>query len=141
MYFEFDSVGEYWFWEYDIIVTSSDMDSYSLNASYECTGGQALSNCTVSENFSNNGVSYRVTNVTFTSSGSDYDFTARIYHENYGYVDIVASDLVYCDDGGFSNGSIVVTDSTSSEVLSLTYSGCDNSVVVVYEGNSYNVDQ
>lgn len=97
--------------------------------------------CTVSENFSSNGVSYRVTNVSFTSTGNEYDFTARIYHEDYGYVEIVATDLVLCDDGGFSSGSIVVTDSTSDEVLSLTYSGCDDPVVVVYQGSSYNVDQ
>lgn len=141
MYWEFDSDAEYWLWEYDVDITSNYMESYSLNASYECSGGQMLENCTVSENFSNNGVSYRVTNVSFTSTGGQYDFTARIYHENYGYVDIVATDLVLCDDGGFSTGSIVVTDSTSSQVLSLNYSGCDDPVVVTYQGNTYNVDQ
>lgn len=141
MYWEFDSDAEYWLWEYDIDITSNYMESYSLNASYECTGGQMLENCTVSENFSNNGVSYRVTNVSYSSTGSQYDFTARIYHESYGYVDIEATGLVLCDDGGFSSGSIVVTDSTSNEVLSLTYSGCSDPVVVEYQGSTYNVDQ
>lgn len=141
MYLEFNYETNYWLWEYNIDVTSSDSGSYSLNASYECTGSTDFSNCTVSENFSEGGVSYRTTNVTFTGTGSDYDFSARIYHEDYGYVDIEATGLVLCDDGGFSSGNIVVTDSSSTEVLSLTYSGCEDQVFVEYGASNYYVDQ
>ena len=65
----------------------------------------------------------------------------KIYHEDYGYVEIVATDLVLCDNGGFSSGSIVVTDSSSTDILTLTYSGCDDPVVVTYNGTTFNVNQ
>lgn len=141
MYYKYDNAGDYWLWEYDLSVSSNYMGSYTLNSSYECIGGLGTGSCTVSENFSDNGVSYRVTDVSFSSTGSDFDFTAKIYHEDYGYVEIVATDLVLCDDGGFSTGSIVVTDSTSTEVLSLNYSGCNDPVVVTYNGTTFDIDQ
>lgn len=141
MYYEYDNSGNHWLWEYDLTVSTNYMGSYTLTSSYECSGDLGLGSCTVSENFSDNGVSYRVTDVSFSSSGSDFDFTAKVYHEDYGYVEIVATDLVLCDNGGFSSGSIVVTDSSSADVLSLTYSGCDAPVVVTYNGTTFNVNQ
>ena len=141
MYYEYDNNGNYWLWEYDLTVSTNYMGSYTLTSSYECSGDLGLGSCTVSENFSDDGVSYRVTDVSFSSSGSDFDFTAKIYHEDYGYVEIVATDLVLCDNGGFSSGSIVVTDSSSTDVLTLTYSGCDAPVVVTYNGTTFNMNQ
>lgn len=141
MYYEYDSNTSYWLWEYDLTVSTNYMGSYTLTSSYECTGDLGLGSCTVSENFSSGGVSYRVTDVSFSSTGSDYDFSAKIYHEDYGYVEVVASDLVLCDNGGFSSGSITVTDSSSTDVLTLSYSGCDDPVVVTYNGTTFNVNQ
>ena len=138
----------YWYWDYDLTVTSSfngETDQYSMRGTFECTGDDdsfwSYTDCTYSETYSEGGVTYRVSNLTFTSTGNSYSFTARVYHSEYGYVEVVATNLVYCVGGGFESGTITISDSDSAEVLSITYSGCDDPAVITYQGTTYLVDQ
>ncbi|MCH8532590.1 MAG: hypothetical protein LAT65_17195 [Saccharospirillum sp.] len=138
----------YWYWDYDLTVTSSfngETDQYSMRGTFECTGDDdslwSYTDCTYSETYSEGGVTYRVSNLTFTSTGNSYSFTARVYHSEYGYVEVVATNLVYCVGGGFESGTITISDSDSAEVLSITYSGCDDPAVIAYQGTTYLVDQ
>lgn len=137
----------YWFWDYDLTVSSSyngDSNQYTMRGTFECTGDDdywTYTDCTYSETYTEGGVTYRVSNLTFTSTGNSYSFTARVYHSDYGYVEVVATDLVYCVGGGFESGTITISDSESSDVLTITYSGCDDPAVVTYQGTTYMVDQ
>jgi hypothetical protein len=146
--FSYEFAPGYWLWDYNLTVTSNydgETDQYTIKGTNECRGdGDTwdFADCTYSESYSEGGVSYRVSDVTFTSTGSSYDFTARVYHSDYGYVDVVATDLVYdCAGGGFSSGTITVSDSESNDVLSISYNGCDDPAVVTYQGATFNVSQ
>lgn len=137
----------FWLWDYNLTISYSyngESDQYTMKGTMECTGdGETwtYTDCSYSETYSEDGVTYRVSNLTFSSTGSSYSFTARIYHSDYGYVEVVATDLIYCVGGGFSNGTITVSDSESSDVLSISYSGCDAPAVITYQGTTYMVDQ
>ncbi|WP_411746828.1 hypothetical protein [Reinekea sp.] len=97
-------------------------DSYSVTGTYAC---DAELNCSYNNDFSYGGVSYRVADVSVTgNSSTGYNVSAKIYHETYGYVEIIGSNLVQCNDGGFSSGSITVRDSSSTDVLLVTYDSC-----------------
>ncbi|NWO04425.1 MAG: hypothetical protein HLX50_01575 [Alteromonadaceae bacterium] len=54
-----------------------------------------------------------------------------------GYVDYQASNLTLCENGyGFSTGSIRITDSTGSNVVTVNFSGC-STYTVTYQGVGY----
>lgn len=82
-----------------------------------------------------NGETYRVENVSVTDSGSGYSVSARVYDGDFGYVDYVASNLVLCGapDYGFQSGSIVITDSSNTEIVTVVFSDC-SSYTVAYNG-------
>ena len=137
----------FWLWDYNLTITynyNGETDQYTMKGTMECTGDGntwTYTDCSYSETYSEGGVTYRVSNLTFTSTGNSYSFTARVYHSEYGYVEVVATNLVYCVGGGFESGTITISDSDSAEVLSITYSGCDDPAVITYQGTTYLVDQ
>ncbi|AJQ94023.1 hypothetical protein [Gynuella sunshinyii] len=110
----------------------------SLNMTFSCDSN---SNCTSYNDFSEDGVTYRVSDASvYGDSSSGWNVSARVYHENYGYINIQASNLIMCNSGGFSSGSISVTDSTNTEVISIVFDSC-SSMTVSYNGNSETVSQ
>ena len=114
-------------YEYDITV-SYGSESYKITAIYEC---DAEFNCSYSDEFSYSGTSYRVSNFSVSGSASSgYDVEAKVYHEDYGYITIEGTDLISCSEGGFSSGTIVVTDSTSANVLTITFVSCTEMTIV-----------
>lgn len=122
-------------YEYDITV-SYGSETYTLTATYEC---DAEYNCTYSDEFTYSGKSYRVSNFSVSGNASSgYDVEAKVYHEDYGYITIVGTDLVSCSGGGFSSGTIVVTDSTNADVLTITYVNC-TAMTIVYNNISSTV--
>lgn len=121
---------------YDITVTYGS-ESYTVTGTYACDSSY---NCTYEDNFTQGGVSYKISNVSVSNNGSSYDVSVRVYHEDYGYVDIVGDDLVACDSGGFQSGTITVTDSSSTDVLSINFVSCTE-MTVTYNGSSQTVSQ
>lgn len=112
---------------YDI-TTTYDGETFTISGTYAC---DANFNCTYETEFSADGVDYRISNVSTSYSVGDdsWDVSARIYHEELGYVEITGSDLVECENGGFSSGTISVTDDTNSTVMTITYVSCTEMTV------------
>ncbi|WP_189607976.1 hypothetical protein [Saccharospirillum salsuginis] len=121
---------------YDLTVTYGS-ESYTVTGTYSCDSNY---NCTYEDNFTQNGVSYKISNVSVTNNGSSFDVSVRVYHEDYGYVDVVGDDLVACDNGGFQSGTITVSDSTSTDVLTVSFVSCTE-MTVTFNGSSQTVAQ
>ncbi len=124
-------------YEYDLTVTYGS-DSYVITGTYSCDSNY---NCSYEDNFSQGGTSYKISNVEVSGNNtSGYDVSVRVYHEDYGYIDIEGEDLIACSSGGFSSGTITVTDSSSSAVLTVTYVSCSE-MTVTYNGVSETLAQ
>ncbi len=113
----------------DLTVTLDGQASQTVNGTITCTNYG--STCTSTEDFVGaDGADIRVENVDVSGNGTTgYNVNARVYHENYGYVDIVATGITFCSNGNIQSGTIRVTDSTSAEVLLVTFSNCDEFTV------------
>jgi hypothetical protein len=111
---------------------------YSATQDCAYNSSSQQTSCTISDNFTGvDGRSYRVENF----EGDEYDLSARIYDQDYGYFDIEASSLGYaCDNGNFSFGSITIEDSSGNEVISVTFPNC-NDCVVTYGGTANTYSQ
>jgi len=124
-------------YQYDLTTTYGS-ETYTVTATYEC---DAQFNCSYSDDFSYSGVSYKVSDVSVSGNSTfGFDVSAKVYHEDYGYIIIEAVDLISCADGGFSSGSIAVTDSTNNEVLSIVFVSCSE-MTVTYNGVASTVAQ
>lgn len=137
MVWEYYSNGSSWY-EYDFTY-SYNGQTYTITSTASC---DASYNCTFEENFSSEGVEYRVTDVSvsYSSGSGTYDVAATVYHENFGYIEIVGEDLAICSDGNFSSGTITVTDSTNSTVLTVVYNSC-TSMTITYNSVAETVSQ
>jgi len=113
----------------------SDGETYVEKGSLSCTG-EYLDNCSYSSEFTGtNGKRYRVTNVSVSGDEfSGYQLSARVYDQELGYVDFNGSGLMLCSGGGFSAGTIDISDSTGS-VATLTFSGCAE-YTVTFKGSA-----
>jgi hypothetical protein len=124
-------------YEYDLTTTYGG-ESTTLTATYSC---DAEYNCSYEDSFVSGGTSYKISNASVSgNSSSGYNVTVRVTNENYGYVDIEATGLVPCSGGGFSSGSIDVTDSSGSSVLEVTFVSCSE-MTVTFEGVAETVSQ
>lgn len=120
--------------EYDYTVTGNG-ETYNFSGTCNQNG------CTNSY-VGANGQTYYTQNVSVSgSAGSGYDVSARVYDGDAGYVDYTATGLVMCTapDYGFSAGTISITDSSGTEVVSVTFSSC-SSYTVMYQGTAYTVN-
>ncbi len=107
--------------EFNLTITTND-ETYTMSGTWTCSD---MLDCTFDEEFSVEGVDYQVSNVEVSgNTSSGFNISGRINHSDLGYVDFVATGLVQCTDGGFESGNIVITDSTSSEVVSITFVSC-----------------
>jgi len=139
-----DGTAEYTFSEdgsftysYDM-TTTYDGETFTLSGTMTCDSSL---DCTYEEDFSTNGVNYRVSNVSVSgNSSSGFDVTARVYHEELGYVDIEGDNLITCDSSGFSSGTITVTDSSSAVVITISFVSCTE-MTVTFNGSSETVAQ
>ncbi|SDW34123.1 hypothetical protein [Marinobacter mobilis] len=117
-------------------------ESQNSAGSISCSGDM-LDNCTYTTDFTgSDGERYRVTNVTVSGDNNlGFTVSARVYHQELGYVDFQGTDLIICTDGtGFSTGTITVTDA-SGVVATATFSGCGADYTVTYDGVGYPVPQ
>ena len=122
---------------YDL-TTTYGTETYHISATYEC---DAEFNCSYSDEFSFDGVSYRVGDISVSGSSSlGFNVSAKVYHEDYGYITIEATDLISCSSGGFSSGRIVVEDSTNSDVLEVDFVSCSQ-MTVTFNGVATTVEQ
>lgn len=136
MYWEYNS-DESEYYEYDITI-SYDGETYTLNTSMSC---DEWGDCTYQENFSYSGTDYRVADVEVYYSYYGYDIDATVFHEDMGYITIEAEDLVACEDSGyFESGTIGITDSTNTEIMTVTFDSC-TSMTVTFDSVGYTVSQ
>lgn len=69
--------------------------------------------CDFSDDYSVGGVEYRLEDVQVTEVSSGvYDVSFRVYHEDHGYVDVVADDITFDDaTGNICSGTVTISDS------------------------------
>ncbi|MBX2808119.1 MAG: hypothetical protein KTR20_05750 [Cellvibrionaceae bacterium] len=119
---------------FDLVITEDGFGPMDVSGVYSCTNYRT--SCTYTEYFTEGGVRYGVENLSV--SGSDdagYTMSARVYHEEFGYTDIVATAIIFCPNGNIQSGSIAVTDSSQTVVLNIVFSNCDE-YTLSYEGVS-----
>lgn len=88
--------------------------------------------CEASEDFTAaDGTEFRIENAeySYNSTLGSYDLSATVYHEDYGNVDISATNMNFCivDDEEIypESGTIEITDVTESVVMTLDFTGCN----------------
>lgn len=149
-YIYFEQGEDYHFTTYEIYLTYDLEDdfllfqSYYTNHTFRCSGpiyDYELSDCYYSHLFSVGGINYQVSELEFYSTGNSYSFTAKVYHEVYGYVTIDAKDLVYCDNGSFMTGTVSVFDGSGTGEMSIYYSSCEGPVSITYNGTTIEIAQ
>ena len=93
--------------------------------------------CEFSESFSQNGVSYKIEDQSVTGNNTQgYNISFEIYDSRYGYIDVVATGITIDEEtGNICTGTITIEDSTSEDVMTITFPDCD-SFVVTFEGNA-----
>ncbi|EAR07377.1 hypothetical protein [Reinekea blandensis] len=124
-------------YEYDL-TTTADGQTWTIQGTLQC---DASFNCSYTEDFSADGVDYRLANVEISGGfGSGYNASFRIYHEELGYIDVAGENLVLCDNGNFQSGTISVTDSTNSDALLIAFVSCSQ-MTVTFNGNAETVSQ
>lgn len=117
---------------YDITVTGNGVNYHLVCNQNGCTNDYV----------GTNGETYRTSDVSVSGDNSNgYNVNARVYSGDLGYVDYEATNLVMCGapDYGFQSGTITITDSTGSSVVSVSFSDC-SSYTVFYEGDSFTVN-
>ena len=124
---------------YEFDLTYSDgINDHELDGAMECTA----SGCTYFEDFSSDGVDYRVSDVSVSGDNlSGYDIVATIYVGDLGYVTITAENIVICDNGNIESGTVYVTDSTDAVVLQIDFPGDCATMTVTYNGVASTVTQ
>lgn len=124
-------------YEYDLTTTYAG-ETTTITGTYSCN---AEGSCSYEDNFVEGGTSYSVSNVLVSGNNSSgFSVSARVSHEDYGYIDIQGTGLVLCSGGGFSAGNISVTDSSGSVVLQINFVSCTE-MTVTYEGVAETVSQ
>ncbi len=125
-------------YEYDLTTTYAG-ETTSITGTYSC---DAEYNCSYQDNFVEGGTSYSISNVSVSGNNSSgFNVSARVSHEDYGYVDIEATGLLLCSGGGFSSGTILVTDSSGSEVLRIDFEQNCTQMTVTFDGVAETVSQ
>lgn len=124
-------------YEYDLTTTYAG-ETTTITGTYSCN---AEGSCSYEDNFVEGGTSYSVSNVSVSGNNSSgFSVSARVSHEDYGYIDIEATGLILCPGGGFETGTISVADSSGSAVLQIDFINC-NEMTVTYEGVAETVSQ
>jgi hypothetical protein len=118
----------------DLTYTLSGMPAESFVGTISCT---RFESCVSTEDFiAADGREVRVEDVAVTGDNfSGYNVTARVYEVNHGYVDIVATGIIFCDNGNIELGEIQVSDFTGLPVLVVNFFGC-NEFTAIYNGVS-----
>jgi hypothetical protein len=117
---------------------SDGTNTYELNGAMECTAA----GCSYFEDFSSNGVDYRVSDVSVTGNNeTGYDIAATVYVGDLGYVTMTAEDIVICDNGNIQSGTVYVTDSSDTVVLQIDFPGDCVTMTVTYDGVASTVAQ
>lgn len=124
-------------YEYDLMTTYAG-ETTTITGTYSC---DAEFNCSYEDNFVEGGTSYSVSNVSVSGNNSSgFSVSARVSHEDYGYIDIEATGLILCSGGGFEAGTISVTDSSGSSVLQIDFVSCTE-MTVTFDGVAETVSQ
>ncbi len=131
------------------IATSGSGLDLSVDADYTVkTGGETYTvrqSCTSNGCFNllnSGGVSYRTYDVDVSEPDTNgaYDVEARVCTDDEGCITYEATGLKECASGnGFSGGTISIADSTNTEVVTVTFSGC-SSYTVTFGGTGYTVN-
>ena len=105
-------------------VTIDGEETEAVTASLVCTN-RGFS-CDYQEAFTIDGIGYAASNASiFGNAVTGYDYSVRLYHPEYGYVTISASDVVFCENGNLESGTLSVTDSTEEDNLDIEILSCE----------------
>lgn len=122
------------------VSVSIDGQTYQINISLSCSG----TSCSWSSDFVGaNGKVYRVVNADISEAGGIFDITARIYHPDHGYVDVVANNVTFnsCTGGVPNNGSMALSGGSGSALVSfdscIEFTVTVNSVATTYQWADY----
>ncbi len=113
---------------YDIDFTTTE-GSFSLSGTITCNNEE----CTYTEDFSVNGVDYRIENIEVSEDIDGFNISGRVFDENLGYIDFETSDFTACSNGNVQTGTITISDSTNTEVITVTFPNC-NDCIVTFDG-------
>lgn len=127
---------EQYFYETYVVSFNLTYDGNPYSGVISCTNyGET---CTYNQDFTIEGVSYRVedSNVTSGSSSNAYNVSATIYHEDEGYISIVAEDVTINSEGYVCSGTISIYEANSDvAIISVDFPDCD-SFTLTYNGVS-----
>lgn len=115
--------------EYEMDMTLTvDGEVIRLVESERC---DAQFNCTSVATYTVDGETYEAENVTFESTASGSNVSARIYDADEGYFEMEAENITYCDNGNIKTGSITLSDDSSNQI-DVTFDGdCENMTVTI----------
>lgn len=139
---EFSFTETLYIMDYQDITLTYDGITQELDMEVRCEVSGETFDCTYNSDFTgSDGRTYRSSNAEVTGSASTgYNVSARIYDPDHGYIDIEANNIVVCDGGGISSGSISVSDNSGSVVMTVEFSSCDT-MTVTYDGSAEIYDQ
>jgi len=124
-------------YEYNLTTTYAG-ETTTITGTYSC---DSEFNCSYQDNFVEGGTSHSISNVSVSGNNSSgFNVSARVSHEDYGYIDIEATGLILCSGGGFESGNISVTDSSGSIVLQIDFVSCSE-MTVTFDGVAETVPQ
>lgn len=123
--------------EFDSLKVTSSHGTYILDSTLACVAG----NCTVTQEFmgADGKTVYKTENFGFDESDTvndAYDFNGKVCEPSLGCFNVAVTQAVtYCDNGFPSTGKVAVNDADGNELASLTFSGCDPTVITIdYNG-------
>lgn len=136
LYYEWD--GSNFTYVYDLAITENGVTQV-YNSTFTCDD----MGCTSFEVYNIGGTQYKAENVSVIDTTNGYNVSMQLYHEDYGYFQVDATNLVPCDSGGgFQSGNVVITDETDDETVDIVFSGCGaNSMTATYQGVAQVFDQ
>ena len=123
-----------------ITISTVDSNNISYTDSFAGTMSATFSNgelasMSVSLNFAENGVVFRMEGLSYTGSGANITISGTIYHPMYGYVNFESDPTDPFDDstGQLCDGTLIITSDDGSTVSitadatcsTYTYSGTD----------------
>ena len=136
--YTFNSNNSTYTYTYNNVTVTYLGQTHTLNMTATC----GSNGCTYSSNYTgSNNVTYTSSNVSVSGNNSSgYNISATITDPTYGSITIVASNITICGNGNIGTGTIIITDSTGSEVISATFPDC-STMIYTYNGVTTTVTQ
>lgn len=110
-----------------------DGETFTMAGDSYCPADDDLS-CVNSSYYKDGNTTYKAEIITdFSENSSDGTISGEIklYHPDYGYVNVVVDKLKVCSSGTYESGTITITDNDGSKIV-ISYSSCGSDGVVSF---------